>query len=44
VVVAAVVVALIVRAVRKRRRPTGEPVADDAPTVAVAVGEAPVRR
>ena len=44
VVVAAVVVALIVRVVRKRRRPTGEPVADDTPTVAVVVGEAPVRR
>jgi membrane-associated protein len=44
VAVAAVVVALIVRGVRKRRRPTGEPVADAAPTVAIAVGEAPVRR
>jgi membrane-associated protein len=44
VAIAAVVVTLIVRAVRKRRGPTGEPATDDAPTVAVAVGEAPVRR
>jgi membrane-associated protein len=44
VVVGAVVVALIVRAVRKRRRPAGEQVDADAPTVAIAVGEAPERR
>jgi membrane-associated protein len=44
VVVVAVVVALIVRAVRKRRRPAGEQVDADAPTVAIAVGEAPERR
>lgn len=44
VVVVAVVVALIVRAVRKRRRPAGEQVVADAPTVAIAVGEAPERR
>jgi membrane-associated protein len=44
VVVVAVVVALIVRAVRKRRRPAGERVDASAPTVAIAVGEAPERR
>ena len=54
VLVAAVVVALIVRAVRKRRRPAGEPVDGGAPSVPIAVGggdplgsgspEAPVRR
>ncbi len=44
VVVAAVLVALIVRAVRKRRRPAGEPADFEAPTVAVAVGEAPQGR
>ncbi|WP_170308998.1 DedA family protein [Pseudonocardia hierapolitana] len=44
VVVGAVVVALIVRAVSKRRQPAGEQVAADAPTVAIAVGEAPERR
>jgi membrane-associated protein len=44
VLVAAVVVTLIVRAVRKRRRPAGGPVAGDAPTVAITVGEAPERR
>lgn len=42
--VAAVVVALIVRAVRKRRQPAGEQAAGDAPTVAVAAGEASERR
>jgi membrane-associated protein len=44
VLVAAVAVALIVRVVRTRRRSTGEPVAADAPTVAITVGEAPERR
>jgi membrane-associated protein len=44
VVVVAVVGVLIVRAVRKRRRPAGEQVVADAPTVAIAVGEAPERR
>jgi membrane-associated protein len=44
VVVAAVVVTLIVRAVRGRRRPAGEQAAGDAPPVAIAPGEAPDRR
>jgi membrane-associated protein len=44
VLVVAVAAVLIVRAVRKRRRPAGEPAAGDAPTVAITVGEAPERR
>jgi membrane-associated protein len=51
VLVAAVVVALIGRAVRNRRRAAGEPVDGGAPTVAIAVGDgdplgsgSPVRR
>jgi membrane-associated protein len=44
VVVVAVATVLIVRAVRKRRRPAGEPAAGDAPTVAITVGEAPEQR